>query len=114
MRIACTSFNRRAVLAGAAALVSSPTRAGKQTQIVMMDAVQLSAAIHAREISCVEVMRAYLAQIDRFNPHVNAIVARQDTKQLLAQAAQYDSELALGESRGWMHGFPHAIKDLEN
>ena len=40
-----------------------------------LDAHALSRAIHAREVSCVEVMRAYLQRIHRINPHFNAIVS---------------------------------------
>ena len=74
--------------------------------------VQLSQAIHARAVSCREVMQAYLAQIDRLNPQFNAIVSRVDSERLLTQADGCDAELAAGHSRGWMHGFPMAIKDL--
>jgi len=76
-----------------------------------LDAHALSRAIHAREVSCVEVMRAYLARIHRINPRFNAIVNLADDAPLLAQAAQRDAELARGASRGWMHGMPQAIKD---
>ena len=31
---------------------------------------------------------------------------------LLKQAEERDAQLARGESMGWMHGFPHAVKDL--
>jgi amidase len=79
--------------------------------ITALDALALSAAIHAQRISCREVMRAYLDRIARVNPHVNAIVnlAAEDT--LLAQADACDAELARGRSRGWLHGVPQAIKD---
>ena len=83
-------------------------------QITELDGHALSRAIHAREVSCVEVMRAYLARIDRLNPCVNAIVSLVPDHTLLAQAAECDSELARGAGRGWMHGMPQAIKDLAN
>ncbi len=81
--------------------------------IVMLDAVALSRAIQTRQVSCVEVMGAYLDQIDRLNPRVNAIVALRDRAALLHEARARDDELARGTVRGWMHGFPQAIKDLE-
>jgi amidase len=59
-------------------------------------------------------MSATLDHIDRFNPRVNAIVALQDRGGLMAQARLRDAQLAQGQSLGWMHGFPHAVKDLEN
>lgn len=80
--------------------------------IVAMDAVALSHAIHARSLSCAEVMAAYLDQIERLNPSVNALVALRGRSELLKEAAALDAELSAGRSRGWMHGFPQAIKDL--
>ena len=78
----------------------------------MMDAVTLADAIRSRQVSCVEVMTAYLDHIDRLNPKVNAIVALQDRAALLAQSAERDAQLARGEVMGPLHGFPHAVKDL--
>ena len=40
-------------------------------EIVTLDAVALANAIKSRQVSCVEVMVAYLDQIDRMNPRVN-------------------------------------------
>jgi Asp-tRNA(Asn)/Glu-tRNA(Gln) amidotransferase A subunit family amidase len=82
--------------------------------IVGLDAVALSAAIRRRDVSCVEVMTAYLDQISRYNPSVNAIVSMRGPDVLLAEAAQRDRELDSGDYRGWMHGFPHAVKDLSD
>ena len=59
---------------------------GALSEIVRLDACQLSAAIAARKLSCAEVMAAYLDHIDIHNPRVNAIVALQDREALLAQA----------------------------
>jgi len=81
--------------------------------IVMMDAVRLAAAIRARQVSCVEVMEAYLAQIERQNPAVNAIVALQDRGLLLRQAGECDAQLGRGEPVGPLHGFPLAVKDMQ-
>ena len=80
--------------------------------IVELDAIELSRAIHARQVSCHEVMQAYLAQVERFNPTVNALVSLRSREDVLAEAAQRDRELDQGQSRGWMHGMPQAIKDL--
>lgn len=76
-----------------------------------LDADALSRAIHARELSCREVMQAYLARIHQLNPHFNAIVSLAPDDMLLRQADERDAELASGQSRGWMHGMPQAIKD---
>ncbi len=83
------------------------------TDITELSAADLSAAIKERQVSCVEVMQAYLERIHRYNPVYNAIVSLVDDETLLQQAAEADAALARGEYRGWMHGMPHAIKDLE-
>lgn len=80
--------------------------------IVLMNGQQLAAAIQSRFVSCVEVMEAYLDHIERANAPVNAIVLIRDRDELLGEARARDDELARGEVRGWMHGFPQAIKDL--
>ena len=80
-------------------------------QLTDLSADALSRAIHAKEVSCREVMRATLDRIAAVNPRVNAIVNVQDERDLLRQADARDAELARGDSRGWMHGMPQAIKD---
>ncbi|CAB3625102.1 amidase [Achromobacter pestifer] len=80
--------------------------------IVAMPAHALSDAIRQRQLSCVEVMSAYLAHIDGTNPKINAIVARREPEALLAEAAERDAQLAAGQWLGWMHGMPQAPKDL--
>lgn len=79
--------------------------------ITDLDACGLSRAIHARELSCREVMSAYLARIHRLNPAYNALVNLAPDERLLAEAETCDAELARGHSRGWLHGLPQAIKD---
>jgi amidase len=77
-----------------------------------MDALALSRAIAAKQVTCREVMAAFVDHIERFNAKVNAIVSLQPRHMLLQQAEERDRELAHGQRRGWMHGFPHAVKDL--
>lgn len=84
------------------------------SDITAMTATQLSVAIRLRKVSCREVMQAYLARIERYNSVYNAIVSRVDSDELLMQADIADQELEQGEVRGWMHGMPHAVKDLAN
>jgi amidase len=114
-------LSRRSVLgvttgATISAVVPSALQAAtavRPSDIVLMDAVALSSAIHSRQVSSVEVMTAYLDHIDKLNPKVNAIVALQDRGGLLAQAKERDAQLGRGESMGPLHGFPHAVKDLQ-
>jgi amidase len=99
--------------AAAPSVPQSAAAAVRPSDIVMMDAVALGSTIHSRQVSCVEVMTAYLDHIEKLNPKVNAIVALQDRAGLLAQASERDAQLARGESMGPLHGFPHAVKDLQ-
>ncbi len=80
--------------------------------ITELSASDLSVAIREKQISCVEVMQTYLSRIHRYNPVYNAIVSMVDDDVLLKQAKQADQALARNEYWGWMHGMPHAIKDL--
>ncbi len=84
------------------------------TDPTALDASALSAAIHAREISCREVMQACLAHIHRLNPAHTALVSLRPDDELLAEADRCDAELARRQPRGWLHGIPQAIKDLAN
>jgi amidase len=77
-----------------------------------IDALTLSRRVHAREISCRDVMEATLARVAERNPAVTAIVSLREPEALLREADARDAELAAGRSRGWMHGFPQAPKDL--
>lgn len=81
---------------------------------MFLSAVELSRAIASKELSCVKVMEDTLEHIATLNPTLNAIVAMADAEQLIAQAHLADEALKRGEYWGWMHGIPHAIKDLAN
>ena len=82
--------------------------------ITELSASKLSATIRNRQVSCIEVMQAYLQRIERYNPVYNAIVNLAEQDGLLGQARRADAALDKGEYWGWMHGMPHAVKDLAN
>lgn len=73
-----------------------------------LDAGELSRRIAARELSCVDLMRATLARIDAVNGAVNAIVSLRDREVLMGEARVADAMAP----RGWLHGVPVAVKDL--
>ena len=58
-------------------------------------------------------MLAYLRQIERVNPKVNAIVAKLDDARCLALADEADRRIARGDNVGALHGLPFAFKDTE-
>ena len=111
-RLTRRHFIESAIGAAVVAGVGASARAAAANEIFMMTATDLSAAIRNKKLSCREVMNAYLGHIDRVNPQFNAIVTRVDRETLLKQADSADTDLAKGVVHGWMHGFPHAVKDL--
>ena len=82
------------------------------TEICFLTATELVHRIRAKELSVREVMEAHLAQIDRVNPKVNAIVTRSDRTEVMDQVDAADAALARGEDVGPLHGLPIAHKDL--
>ena len=64
-------------------------------------------------ISAREVMAAFLRQIARLNPKINAIVAKSTDEKCLALADEADRRIARGDDVGPLHGLPFAFKDLD-
>ena len=79
--------------------------------ITALTLAEVSARIHAREVSCEEVTRALLARIDRLEPIINGYVAVH-REQALFQARAADALLSAGVDHGPLHGVPIAVKDL--
>jgi len=74
---------------------------------------ELASMIRTRKVSAREVMTAFLEQINRVNPKVNAIVARLNDDRCLALADEADRRLSGKSPVGPLHGLPWAFKDLE-
>ena len=85
--------------------------AGTGGELCYLSAVDLAARIRAKQVSAREVMAAHLAQIERVNPKVNAIVTLV-AERAMADAARADETLARGGEVGVLHGLPVAHKDL--
>ena len=69
--------------------------------------------VTSRTVSAAEVVRASLDAIDRHNPDLNAVVARNDEAALTA-AREVDRKIAGGERVGPLAGVPLLVKDLEH
>jgi amidase len=80
-------------------------------EICFLPAGELARRIRAKELSAAEVMEAHLAQIERVNPKVNAIVTYLP-EQAMDKALAADNALAKDEDVGPLHGLPIAHKDL--
>ena len=73
-------------------------------------ALELAAALRARELSASELLEAALAAVDARNPELNAVIWRDD-EGARAAAADADRRLAAGEDAPFL-GVPLPIKDL--
>ncbi|HEX5825855.1 MAG TPA: amidase [Candidatus Limnocylindrales bacterium] len=78
-------------------------------EIAFASATWLAEAIRTRRISSVEAVDACLARIEVVNPRLNAVVRLTDDARERAREA--DREVAVGTSRGPLHGVPFTIKD---
>jgi len=81
------------------------------TEGVFTPAHVLAEAIRRREVSSVEVVEAYLAQIARHNPDLNAVVTL-DEDGARVKAREADAALVRGEQWGPLHGVPITLEDL--
>ncbi len=81
-------------------------------ELCFKDAVELARMIRHREVSATDVMTAFLAQIARVNPKVNAICTFVGEDAAVQAAKEADERLAKGQPVGMLHGLPHAVKDL--
>jgi amidase len=82
-----------------------------RSEICFLTASELASRIRSKDLSAMEVMEAHLAQIERVNPKVNAIVTLLPEK-AMREAINADEMLARGEEVGPLHGLPMAHKDL--
>lgn len=76
-----------------------------------LDAVALSSAVRAKEVSPVEVVDAVLDRVERFDPDLHAFCTPVP-EQARAQAAALELRIAAGEEVGPLAGVPMGIKDL--
>lgn len=76
-----------------------------------LDAVALSRAVRAKEVSPVEVVDAVLDRMDRYDSHLHAFCTPAP-EHARAQAAALESRIAAGEEVGALAGVPMGIKDL--
>src|SRR6187399_1672401 len=81
------------------------------TDLVFTSARKLSRLLRARKLSAVELMRAFIAQVERVNPKVNAIVTFLP-EEALKEARRVDASRARGKDPGPLAGLPNAYKDM--
>jgi amidase len=83
----------------------------QSSELCFMPATELAARVRRKDVSAREVLAAHIAQIERVNPRVNAIVTFVPER-AQADAARADEAIARGRPLGPLHGLPIAHKDL--
>ena len=72
---------------------------------------ELAAQLESKQISPVELTRAYLERIRELDGKLNSyITLTEDTA--IRQARRAEAEILAGRYRGPLHGVPYAVKDL--
>lgn len=102
-------YSRIAVFASILLALARAATAGDLDQLGIAAAQQRMAA---GELSSRELVRHYLARIERYDdagPQINAVIAIDPSA--LAQARARDAERAAGQVRGPLHGVPVLLKD---
>ncbi|HEY2882116.1 MAG TPA: amidase family protein, partial [Pirellulales bacterium] len=79
--------------------------------LVDRTAAELLADLNARRVSSVEVVQAYVGQIEKLDSKVKAFL-RYDAAAALDQAKAIDDRRAAGKAVGLLAGLPVAVKDL--
>jgi amidase len=79
--------------------------------LCFLSATEQAELIRTQKISAVQLIRAHLDQIERFNPVLNAIITL-TAESAMVEAILADQKIASGEPLGILHGLPVAHKDL--
>jgi aspartyl-tRNA(Asn)/glutamyl-tRNA(Gln) amidotransferase subunit A len=108
-------ITRRRVMAGATATaVLAATRATAQRSgngdLTRLSIAEASRRIAARELSPVELTRAYLERIESVDARVNSYITV-TADRALEQARALEAELVRGAPRSPLHGIPIGLKD---
>jgi aspartyl-tRNA(Asn)/glutamyl-tRNA(Gln) amidotransferase subunit A len=78
--------------------------------LAALSLTEISARIHAHQVTSTELVKALLDRINVYNPKVNCYITVMG-KAALAQAAELDAEAQAGKFRGPLHGVPIGLKD---
>jgi Asp-tRNA(Asn)/Glu-tRNA(Gln) amidotransferase A subunit family amidase len=81
--------------------------------LVFSSTNKLASAVRTRQVSAAEVLEAHLAQIDKHNPALNAVVTIQP-EAARKRAREADEALTRGQVWGPLHGVPFTLKDAHS
>src|SRR5262245_15477349 len=80
------------------------------SEFVFKTESELAVLIQRKQVSPVEVTRAFLERIDSLNPRVNAFITI-TADRAVDRAKKAESEIRNGKYLGPLHGIPYAAKD---
>ncbi|KAL2194061.1 amidase signature domain-containing protein [Corynascus similis CBS 632.67] len=76
------------------------------------NATDLVRLLEDGKVNSVQVVLAYLSQIERYEPKLHAFISVAPREQLIAIASARDEERQQGHTRGPLHGIPIVLKDI--
>jgi amidase len=79
--------------------------------VLTTNAIDLQHSLQENKITSVQIVHEYIAQIDRHEPTLNALISAAKRDNVLAIAKALDQERQKGELRGPFHGIPIILKD---
>jgi aspartyl-tRNA(Asn)/glutamyl-tRNA(Gln) amidotransferase subunit A len=85
----------------------------RMSELADLTLLELLDALRTRQASPVELMHAVLAADDATQASLNALVARRERDDLLAEARAAEKRIADGSARA-LEGIPFGVKDLED
>lgn len=80
-------------------------------EIIFTPAKELVENITTGKMSSVDVVTAFLENIKRNNPTINAVFDLCNEQDILKEASEKDEEIKAGKKPGLLHGLPLTIKD---
>ncbi|KAI7361494.1 amidase signature enzyme [Hortaea werneckii] len=89
--------------------------ASSQFDLLRLTATEAARLLDARTTTSVELVKAYLAQIDAHNHSglkLNALISAASADLLIATARKLDQERSSGSRRSSLHGIPFVCKDV--
>ncbi|PYI06050.1 amidase signature enzyme [Aspergillus sclerotiicarbonarius CBS 121057] len=79
--------------------------------VLTTNAVDLQQLLEENKTTSAQIVEAYLAQIDRHEPALNALISPAPRDKVLEIATARDEERQKGQIRGPFHGIPIIVKD---
>ncbi|OKO93433.1 hypothetical protein PENSUB_12496 [Penicillium subrubescens] len=84
---------------------------GKVVDVLTIDAKGLQRSFERGDVTSLDLVKQYLAQIQRHDSKLHAMIQMTPNDLLEARAKLLDQERAAGKTRGPLHGIPIIIKD---